>query len=85
MQNRFIVTYGVVLLLSYSLRPADFLLSYPNRWLAFIFIFSLSSARLCLSEASNWSQIDVAYSNFNLATEENAKSLKKSQALEMEE
>lgn len=76
MQNKFVLTYGVVLLLSYSLRPADFLLSYPNRWLACVFIFSLFSARLCLSEASNRSQTDVAHSNFNLVTEENAKSLK---------
>lgn len=51
MQNKFVLAYGVVFLLSYSLRPTDFLLRYPNRWLAFIFIFSLFSARLCLSEA----------------------------------
>jgi len=76
MQNKFIVTYGVVLLLSYSLRPADFLVSYPYICLAFVFIFSLFSYRLCLGEASNRSQIDVAHSNFNLVTEENAKSLK---------
>lgn len=76
MQNEFVLAYGVVFLLSYSLRPADFLLSYSNTWLAFIFIFSLFSARLCLSEASNRSQMDVAHSDFNLVTEENAKSLK---------
>lgn len=76
MQNKFVLAYGVVFLLSYSLRPADFLLRYPNRWLAFVFIFSLFSARLWLSEALKWSQIDVAHSDFNLVAEENAKSLR---------
>lgn len=77
MKNKFVLTYEVVLLLSYRLRPVNFLLSYPNRGLAFIFIFfPLFSAKLCLSDALNRSQIDVAHSNFNLVTGENAKSLK---------
>lgn len=78
MQKRFVLTYGVVLLLSYSLRPADFYWVIPiDGWHSYSFFFSLLSQAVSLSEASNWSQIDVAYSNFNLVTEENAKSFLK--------